>query len=83
MQLLEAKDNLQRMLIAIPLNDDERAAVEDGQRGLDNLLDRLLDVLTPTGTTPRESRFRRPRPCFRSFPSTRADENVFDNSDST
>ena len=53
-QLLEAKDNLQRMLIAIPLNDDERAAIEDGQRGLDNLLDRLLDVPTPTGTTPRE-----------------------------
>lgn len=53
-QLLEAKDNLQRMLIAIPLNDDERAAVEDGQRALDNLLDRLLDVPTPTGTTPRE-----------------------------
>ncbi|MFI6451463.1 tyrosine-type recombinase/integrase [Streptosporangium amethystogenes] len=30
-QLLEAKDNLQRMLVAIPLTDDERAAVEDGQ----------------------------------------------------
>ncbi len=53
-QLLKAKDNLQRMLIAILLNDDERAAIEDGQRGLDNLLDRLLDVPTPTGTTPRE-----------------------------
>ena len=29
-QLLEAKDNLQRMLAAIPLTDDERAAVDDG-----------------------------------------------------
>ena len=29
-QLLEAKDNLQRMLTAIPLTDDERAAVDDG-----------------------------------------------------
>lgn len=42
------------MLIAIPLNDDERAAVGDGQRVLNNLLDRLLDVPTPTGTTPHE-----------------------------
>ncbi|HEY5182630.1 MAG TPA: tyrosine-type recombinase/integrase [Dermatophilaceae bacterium] len=30
-QLLEAKDNLQRMLANIPLTDDERAAVDDGQ----------------------------------------------------
>ena len=53
-QLLEAKDNLQRMLAAIPLSDDERAAVDDGQAALDNLLERLIDVPTPTGTTPRE-----------------------------
>ncbi|MCK8669784.1 tyrosine-type recombinase/integrase [Rhodococcus sp. NPDC003382] len=53
-QLLEAKDNLQRMLVAIPLSDDERAAVDDGQRALDNLLERLVDVPTPTGTTPRD-----------------------------
>ncbi len=30
-QLLEAKDGLQRMLVQIPLTDDERAAVEDDQ----------------------------------------------------
>ena len=53
-QLLEAKDNLQRMLAAIPLSDDERAAVDEGQTALDNLLERLVDVPTPTGTTPRE-----------------------------
>ena len=29
-QLLEAKANLQRMLVAIPLTDDQRAAVDDG-----------------------------------------------------
>jgi len=53
-QLLEAKDNLQRMLMSIPLTDDERAAVEDGQTALDTLLTRLADVATPSGTTPRE-----------------------------
>jgi hypothetical protein len=30
-RLLEAKDNLQKMLAGIPLTDDERAAVDDGQ----------------------------------------------------
>jgi len=30
-QLLEAKANLQKMLAAIPLTDDERAAVDDGR----------------------------------------------------
>jgi integrase len=53
-QLLEAKDNLQRMLASIPLTDDERAAVDDGQAALDQLLARLADVPTPTGATPRQ-----------------------------
>ncbi len=53
-QLIEAKDNLQRMLAAIPLTDDERAAVDDGQIALDNLLDRLADVPAPDGQTPRQ-----------------------------
>jgi hypothetical protein len=53
-QVLEAKDNLQRMLGSIPLTDDERAAVDDGQAALDKLLDRLADVPTPAGTTPRQ-----------------------------
>jgi hypothetical protein len=53
-QLLEAKQNLQRMLTVIPLTDDERAAVDDGHAALDKLLQRLADVPTPTGTTPRE-----------------------------
>jgi len=53
-QLLEAKDNLQRMLASIPLTDDERAAVDDGQAALDSLLGRLADIPTPSGATPRE-----------------------------
>jgi Phage integrase family len=51
-QLLEAKANLQRMLIEIPLTDDERAAVEDGQAAVDRLLGRLADVATPSGPSP-------------------------------
>jgi integrase len=53
-QLLEAKDNLQRMLANIPLTDDERAAVDEGQAALDQLLERLAEVPTPAGATPRE-----------------------------
>ncbi len=53
-QLLEAKDNLQRMRAAIPLTDDERAAVDDGHTAVTALLDRLADVPTPAGPTPRE-----------------------------
>ncbi|MFG1687742.1 tyrosine-type recombinase/integrase [Nonomuraea sp. NPDC049269] len=52
--LLEAKDNLQRMLATVPLTDDERAAVDDGQAALDQLLERLADVPTPSGATPQQ-----------------------------
>jgi hypothetical protein len=55
-QLLEAKDNLQRMFAAIPLTDDEKAAVDDGNAALDALLGRLADVPTPAGpATPADS----------------------------
>ena len=53
-QLVEAKHNLQRMLVDIPLTDDERAAVDDGQTALDALIDRLTDVPTPGGPTPSQ-----------------------------
>jgi hypothetical protein len=53
-QLLEARGNLQKMVTAIPLTDDERAAIDDGQAALDRLLDRLADVPTPAGPTPRQ-----------------------------
>jgi hypothetical protein len=42
------------MLAAIPLTNDERAAVDDGQATLDQLLTRLSDVPTPAGPTPRQ-----------------------------
>lgn len=41
------------MLIEIRLTEEERAAVEDGQAAVDRLLDRLADVPTPSGRTPR------------------------------
>ena len=53
-QLLEAKDGLQRMLVQIPLTDEERAAAEDDQDAVDRLLDRLTDTPTPAGPTPRD-----------------------------
>jgi hypothetical protein len=53
-QLLEAKSNLQQMLASIPLTDDERAAIDDGQAALDSLLGRLADIPTPSGATPRQ-----------------------------
>lgn len=48
-QLLEAKTNLQRVLVSIPLTDDERAAVDDGHAALDALLTRLADIPAPAG----------------------------------
>jgi integrase len=53
-QLLEAKDGLQRMLVEIPLTDEERAAVEGDQTAVGRLIDLLADTPTPAGHTPRQ-----------------------------
>jgi integrase len=53
-QLLEARTNLQKMTAAIPLTEDEQAAVEDGQAAIDRLLGKLADTPTPAGPTPRQ-----------------------------
>ena len=56
-QLLEAKDGLQRMLVEIPLTDDERAAVEGDQTAVDRLLDRAgRHADTGRPDTPRDRR---------------------------
>ena len=52
-QLLEGQVNLRRMLVEIPLTEAERAAVEDGEQATERLLERLADVPTPAGPTPR------------------------------
>lgn len=38
----------------IPLTEDEQAAIDDGNTALDRLLDRLADIPTPAGPTPRQ-----------------------------
>jgi hypothetical protein len=53
-QLLEAKANLLRMQQAIPLKDEELAAVEEGVTAMERLLAQLADVPTPAGPTPRQ-----------------------------
>jgi integrase len=53
-QLLEARSNLQHMLQEMPLRDEERAAVEDGVAAMGKLCERLADVPTPAGPSPRE-----------------------------
>lgn len=53
-QLLEAKDGLQRMLVQVPLTEDEHAAVEGDHDAVDRLLNGLVDAPTPGGMTPRE-----------------------------
>jgi integrase len=55
-QLLEANASLQRMMLTIPLTDDERAAVEEGADAVQRLLARLADTPTPAGPTPRQTR---------------------------
>ncbi|MET8630974.1 hypothetical protein ABZW30_46090 [Kitasatospora sp. NPDC004669] len=55
-QLVEAKANLQRMLVSIPLTEEERAAGDDGQSTLDRLLERLAEMATPADPTPSELR---------------------------
>jgi len=61
--ILEGKANLARLLEMIPLTEDERAAVEDGQEAFDTLLAKLTNVPTPTGLSPRELAHRgRPLP---------------------
>jgi integrase len=59
-QLLEAKDGLQRMLVEIPLTDEERAAAEHDHDAVDRLLGRLIDTPTPAGPTPRDLDARDP-----------------------
>ncbi|HEV2498324.1 MAG TPA: site-specific integrase [Terriglobia bacterium] len=53
-QALEAKANLLRLRQEIPLTDEEVAAVNEGIQAYEQLLNKLADVPTPAGPTPRE-----------------------------
>jgi integrase len=61
-QLLEAKDGLQRMLVEIPLSDEERAAVEGDQTAVERLLAGLAGTPTPSGGSPFSIIQREQRP---------------------
>ena len=66
--MLEANDNLRRMLAAIPLTENERAAVDDGQGALGKLLGRLADIPTPRRADAATDR----QPHDRNMPSDRS-----------
>jgi hypothetical protein len=53
-QMLEAKENLIRLRQEIPLTDDELAAVQDGVAAYENLLNKLIDLPTPAGSSLRK-----------------------------
>ncbi len=53
-QRLEGKTNLLHLLQEIPLNEEERAAVEDGIEAMEKLCQQLADVPTPAGPTPQQ-----------------------------
>lgn len=53
-QILEGKANLLRMKQELSLTEEEVAAVDDGLAALDALQQKLADVPTPAGSTPRQ-----------------------------
>lgn len=53
-QILEGKANLLRMKQELSLTEEEAAAVDDGLAALDALQQKLADVPTPAGSTPRQ-----------------------------
>jgi hypothetical protein len=78
-QILEARENLQKMRAMIPLTEDEQAAVDDGNAALD----RLADIPTPAGRHPGNSIPRAAPPSSRSSISVKLRQGRSDNSDST
>ncbi len=53
-QIIEGKANLLRMNQELSLTEEEVAAVDDGLAALDALQQKLADVPTPVGSTPRQ-----------------------------
>ena len=56
-QWREGRTNLEHMLQKIPLQDDERAAVEEGIEAMDKLYRQLADIPTPGGLTPNQLKY--------------------------
>jgi integrase len=55
-QIIEGKANLLRMKQELTLTEEEIAAVDDGMAALDSLQQKLSNVATPAGPTPRQLR---------------------------
>jgi hypothetical protein len=53
-QIIEGKNNLLRMKQELSLTEEEVAAVDDGLAALDTLQQKLADIPTPAGATPRQ-----------------------------
>jgi integrase len=53
-QMLEAKKGIERMFQEIPLTLEEKEALEGDVVALDKWIQKLADIPTPTGKTPRE-----------------------------
>jgi len=53
-QLVEGKANLVRMLEFVQLTEDEKFLVTEGIELHQALIEKLMDVSTPAGPTPRE-----------------------------
>jgi hypothetical protein len=51
---LLAKKGLQHMLLEMPVDEDERAAIEGGVEAMDALIAKRRNVPTPDGRTPME-----------------------------
>lgn len=66
-QLLEAKENLQKMLAGIPLTDDERAAVDEGQAASTSCWNGSPTSPPPPDRRHGRSEFPPPRRCCRSL----------------
>jgi hypothetical protein len=61
-QPLEANDSLQRMLVEIPLTEEESAAAQNDQQAVARLIHNLRDVATPAEPTPRQIEQQPQRP---------------------
>jgi hypothetical protein len=53
-KLQQHKTSWQKMLIEIELTEDERSVVEEEVQSLERLCEKLVDVKTPGGATPRQ-----------------------------
>jgi len=82
-QLLESWENPQKMRGMISLTEDEQAAIDDGRGALDRLLDRLADIPTSAGPTPRQLNRSASATIHPIVDVPKPRQDRFDNSDST